>query len=110
MELIKHFVNPPQGVNHYGDPQELSIIRAPHFVQEIWYWYVGGGYEGAGHMLMRAGDEYKLCGLNHCSCYPPGDGNEYEREENFVPFDQLAIKSTEEARRDVQPLLDAARP
>ena len=43
-------------------------------IDEIWYHYNCGGYEGWGHLLARIEDRYELFDLGHCSCYGPTDG------------------------------------
>jgi hypothetical protein len=42
-------------------------------IDEIWYWYGCGGYEGIGWVLLRQGDTYDLHDLGHCSCFGPLD-------------------------------------
>ena len=40
-------------------------------VDELWYNYEYGDYEGSGLMIARIGDKYDLYDMSHCSCYGP---------------------------------------
>lgn len=42
-------------------------------IDEAWYWYRSGSYEGSGHILMRKGDLWDMGDMSHCSCYGPTD-------------------------------------
>lgn len=53
---------------------EYDFKNLPQGLDEIWYWYAIGSYEGAGELLMRKGDLYDTRSLGHCSCYGPLDG------------------------------------
>lgn len=112
MELIIHVVQPPNGGYYSGPTDEFTreeLRSVPDFVQEIWYWYTGGGWDGQGYMLLRSGDEYAIGSLSHCSCYGPlEDVGGYE-EKGFVEFEKLYSNCTKDYLRDIQPLLDAAR-
>lgn len=65
------------------DQDELTGIS----VDEAWYWYVYGSYEGSGQMLMRRGDLYDVHNLSHCSCNGPTEG---------VTFGGLSLSSLKE--------------
>ena len=42
-------------------------------IDECWYWYATGSYEGSGKILMRKGDLYDFTDIGHCSCNGPTD-------------------------------------
>lgn len=112
MKLITHIVEPPSGGYYSGPTDELSkeeLSSVPDFVQEIWYWYTGGGWDGQGYMLLRSGDEYQIASLSHCSCYGPMDDIGSLQESQFKPFDSLFSNCTKDYLRDIQPLLDLAK-
>lgn len=112
MELIIHIVQPPEGGHYCGPTDELSkdeLSSVPDFVQEIWYWYTGGGWEGQGYMLLRSGDEYQIDSLSHCSCYGPMDGIAFLKEKQFKPLEYMYSDCTKDYLRDIQPLIDLAK-
>lgn len=51
------------------DPSDFKSLG----VDEVWYWYASGSYEGSGQMLMRRGNLYDTHDMGHCSCYGPTD-------------------------------------
>jgi len=64
-----HYLDPPTA-SDYSDPSELSygLDRIEELgVEEIWYWYSSGSYEGSGELLARKGNEWAFHGLSHCS-------------------------------------------
>ena len=62
---------------NYGELGELSSYELDYLNQfeldEIWYYYAYGSYEGYGMILMKKGDLYDAFSLGHCSCYGPLD-------------------------------------
>lgn len=62
---------PPGKEYDYSDESELSDSDIERIeaagVDEIWYWYSYGGYEGSGNCLMRSGDMWDVAYLGHCS-------------------------------------------
>lgn len=100
MELIKHKTEKSE----YLDEQDFKNI--PDFVQEIWYDYHQGFYEGYGYMLLRSGDEYALESLSHCSCYGPCEGIGILKEENFRQLEELTKNCTADYLKDVTPVLN----
>jgi len=42
-------------------------------IDECWYWYATGSYEGSGKILMRKGDLYDYADIGCCSCNEPTD-------------------------------------
>lgn len=45
----------------------------PANVDEVWYIYESGYYEGSGHIVLRSGDKWAEHDMGHCSCYGPLD-------------------------------------
>lgn len=85
------------------DPIQLSSNQVVFVV----YWYGAGDYEGAGHMLFSTdGMRWSDADLGHCSCHGP-------MESLFASdprtLDDLVEAYTEEAYRDVKPLIEAIR-
>ena len=68
--LIVHNLDPPKE-NDYSDPSELGEYDLERLeragVEEIWYWYTYGSYEGSGELLARKGNEWDFHNLSHCS-------------------------------------------
>lgn len=67
-----HQLSPPSEKEyHYGDESELSDYNIEDLqkmgLDEIWYWYVQGDYEGSGNVLMRQGNLWDTDSLGHCS-------------------------------------------
>jgi hypothetical protein len=70
MIINNAFKSPFTGTTDYFDAHGLKNLEKAN-VDEIWYWYYNGGYDGQGQMLVRIGDLYWLHDMNHCSCYGP---------------------------------------
>lgn len=111
--MVSHQIERPARYSGYENSRfeeyELKPLAALGLA-EIWYWYQQGQYEGAGMVLMRREAEGRSvwdshdCG--HCSCYGPTE------DVKFTPHDSLqdlGAQYSEEARRDLDPCLDAAR-
>jgi hypothetical protein len=75
-------------------------------VEEIWYWYQTGSYEGSGQLLMRIGNEYDLIDLGHCSCNGPTEDVTF----NGSSFNELENSRTEGLKVYTDILFEAARP
>ena len=78
MTILVHKLETPISYNYqYGDSCSIDnydIERIEKLnIDEIWYWYEQGSYEGSGQMLMRRGDQFDLHDMGHCSCYGPTD-------------------------------------
>jgi hypothetical protein len=74
-------------------------------IEEIWYWYGAGSYEGDGQLTARFEDgRWGLASLGHCSCYGPCDGGvkptANSAEELYAPL-------TEDYRRILEPMMNA---
>jgi hypothetical protein len=69
--IVHQFSMPASKTYHYGERGELSDSNLKDIenlgVDEIWYWYAYGDYEGSGEILMRKGDRWDVDSLSHCS-------------------------------------------
>jgi hypothetical protein len=84
---------------------ELNICFLEDYqIEEAWYWYGCGEYEGSGKLLMRIGDKYDIHDMNHCSCYGP------TANITFTPHTLTDLKAlcSNELMREVGVLFDAA--
>ena len=109
--MIIHNINMfPRGVNFYSDLKELSqwdiekIEEEDAGIDEIWYYYVNGGYDGGGQLLLRKGDKYHLHDMGHCSCYGPTDRLNIQ----WCDFDELKARCSEGLMKQAIDLFDAA--
>ena len=84
--MIAHNLNDDTFAKRMGDwydiadlgTWELDELEKKHAIDEVWYQYAEGSYEGNGTMILRRGDKYALHDMGHCSCYGPTeefDGN-----------------------------------
>jgi len=82
----------PKGYE-YNEATELADYELEYLekldIDEIWYWYGTGSYEGSGQILMRKGDMYDLHDMGHCSCYGPTDNVEFKGS----TLDELKIRA-----------------
>ena len=83
------------------DKTDLRKLRPD--VEEIWYWYAVGCYEGMGAMIMRVGDLYAFRDMGHCSCYGPTD-NIHNRA--FRTLSDEIKNCSSDCLIDFQPLID----
>jgi len=111
MEIIKHVLNKPKryGSSESDHLSDFDFNSIPSFVQEIWYWYSDGGYDGSGQMLLRSGDTYALSSISHCSCYGPCEDSSSIAENQYCPLEELGVNCTKDYLDEVQMLLDAAK-
>lgn len=65
----------------------LKEIESLHKVDEIWYWYQSGSYDGDGEMFLRKGDKYASSSLSHCSCYGPTE--HLPKDTEYVSLEEL---------------------
>lgn len=73
-------------------------------VEEVWYWYEQGSWEGDGQMLMRRGTDYSLHSMSHCSCYGPMENVKFTPE----PFDKLFASCSDGLMKQCLPLFAEA--
>ena len=83
---------------------ELEELEKRLDLDEVWYWYASGSYEGMGEILMRKGDLYDIHDASHCSCYGPTEHADF----NGVPLEKLTEGFTEERWNEVKCLIDLA--
>lgn len=75
-------------------------------IDEIWYTYEIGGYEGSGQMIMRKGDLYDHHDMGHCSCFGPIDNMTF----NWKPLPELKEyleKNVWYWEREIKPVFEA---
>jgi hypothetical protein len=99
----------PDGYEYpYGDIEAFdeydSRALEERGVQEAYYWYANGGYEGTGWILYKQADKWGLSSLGHCSCNSPLDDLDVAR---FESLDDLLV--SDEARSEIADLVKAAR-
>ena len=94
----------------YGELQELSELDQKAIqsegIDEAWYWYAYGFYDGIGSILMRKGDGYACHNMSHCSCYGPIN----DLPTSFIPLNELRkqYEPNAELWSEVQELFYAA--
>jgi hypothetical protein len=102
----------PEGYDYaYGEIEPLSKYDLEDLkslnVDEVWYWYAAGDYEGSGKMLMRRGNKYDIHSLSHCSCYGPLEDAVFAPK--YSSLDEIRAKCSEEAYKEIAPLVDMAK-
>ena len=55
----------------HGDDLDDYELENLDGIEEAWYFYKSGSYEGSGQMLARVGDLWDIHDMGHCSCYGP---------------------------------------
>ena len=78
MIIHKHEKSDSMSEYDYKDLEALDI-------DEIWYKYNCGSYEGSGQLIARKGDLFSHHDMGHCSCYGAVDKFEF----NGRPLDEL---------------------
>lgn len=85
---------------------KYDIKNIPKEVEEIWYWYGVGSYEGAGELIARLDNGlYMHHSCGHCSCFGP-------TEDICIPETRKTLKElvdsmSDELKENVKPILDA---
>ena len=97
----------PTGFDYYTTASfdDYDLQEIPNNVEELWYWYAQGSYEGVGQVLMRTDDglwHHHDCG--HCSCYGP---TERINVNNGQPLDELLTRCSGDLVHELKPLTDA---
>ena len=108
--MIVNVIEAPKDLKYdYGDDYELDSwaldYLKPLELDEIWYWYKAGSYEGNGQLLMRRGTEYDLEDMGHCSCNGPTELVSFKENS----FEELEASLTEGYMKLSKVLFDAAR-
>lgn len=108
-----HRVAAPETYGHYRygtdaperiTKEEIEAALVGTEVREVWLWYLEGGYEGSGQMLMRGDNGWDVANLGHCSCNGPLDGLKFRPQ----TLEELQKGHSEEAWQDIAPLVLAA--
>lgn len=93
----------------YGSISELDEYDFENLqklgVDEIWYFYAVGIYEGNGQILMRKNNLFDIHDAGHCSCYGATDKISF----NGKTFEELEKSISKEYYREVKELFDLAR-
>jgi hypothetical protein len=89
----------------WGELDDLSEydIKGLNDIDEIWYYYVSGDYEGSGQLLMRKGNLYDLHDMSHCSCYGPIDDVDFKG----MSYDDLIKSLTTDLYKECKILFDS---
>lgn len=74
-------------------------------IDELFYWYSNGDYEGVGHAIFKKNDIYCHVSLCHCSCYWSFD--EIEDGLNFLPYEELINSFSEELKEECSTIIEA---
>jgi hypothetical protein len=94
------------GMYRSGSIEEYEFLPEDReAIDEAWYWYGYGGYEGTGQLLMRHGDGYALHDMGHCSCYGPTDGIDTT---TWEPLNKLRSRCSAGLLIEVECLFNAA--
>lgn len=109
--MILHNLNRfPKGYKYqHGEIQSFDKYDADRLesfgIDEAWYWYAAGDYEGSGQILMRRDDLYDIHDAGHCSCFGPTD------DIKFIgfPLNELKSRCSKELLEQVEDLLTAAK-
>jgi hypothetical protein len=111
MKLHDYGKIPEHENSEYYDLSELSEYDIKYLekagIEEAWYWYASGSYEGNGEILMKKGDSYSVHSMGHCSCYGPVEDIEFTAQ--YSSLDEIKEKCSEEAYRSIAPLVEMAR-
>lgn len=112
--VIAHQLAAPESFHYdWGEPMALDDWELKELdaagIDEIWYWYVAGSYEGDGEIIFRIGDRYGYKYAGHCSCYGPTEGIAVDAAKANDTLESIVSSATDELRERIAPLIDAAR-
>lgn len=95
--------------SYYNNDCELSKYDIETLendgIEQIWYFYSYGSYEGNGQILMRKDNLYHLHDAGHCSCYGPVDKYKFHGDD----IDNLYNNLSNEYQLEVKSLFDDAK-
>lgn len=107
---IIHEIKNVNAMNSFiGDQESLNLesdSKCLKGIDEIWYYYFGGGYEGSGVALLRKGLLYTDCSLSHCSCCSPEDNIDNITDASYIPLNELKSRLSKELDDDLKPIFD----
>ena len=93
------------GIEPLADYEIESLERLG--VDEAWYWYAAGSYEGMGQILIKKGDNYYLHEMGHCSCYGPLDDISFATP--YTDLDAIKNNCSEDSYKEIAPLVEMAK-
>ena len=106
--IIHNYGKIPEGLYYeYGDAGELDdydLEDIPRDIEEIWYWYAIGSYEGSGNLIALRDGKYYLESLSHCSCYGPTEHLDFNIPYNSI--EELERAATGEYTKEIKLLID----
>lgn len=110
--IIHNYGKFPEGYEYtYGDITKLDKWDIEYLqklgIEEAWYWYATGSYEGSGQVLMRKGDEFDVHDMGHCSCYGPLEHASFTGA--YSSLKEIQQKCSPEAYKEIAPLVDMAK-
>jgi hypothetical protein len=76
-------------------------------LDNAWYWYASGSYEGDGAILMVKDGKWNWGDMGHCSCYGPTEHLEFKP--SYESLDDLLSHCSDSAKEDLAPLVEAAK-
>jgi len=83
-------------VDYCNLDEEYDLSKIPSTVEEIWYWYKSGSWEGMGQMILKDANGYYLWDLGHCSCYGPLDDIEEGLSNPYKTLEELKAACSED--------------
>lgn len=95
----------PKG--YYGEDvaseeESFSSLQAMG-VDEVYYWYISGSYEGTGYLIARKGEQWFEHSMSHCSCYGPIC--HFEMKTPYSSPREILEKASQGYRDEVEPLV-----
>lgn len=97
------YCNKPQKFEDY----ELENLYKLN-VDEIWYHYFTGSYEGSGQIILKKGDKFYQHDCSHCSCYGPTENISLNK--GFDSLDELLANCSEGYKSEgLRELVDFAK-
>lgn len=111
MSSVKlHQVAPPKDLEYdYGkdstfDDYEVEELQKQG-VDDCWYWYKQGGYEGSGQAILRKDGRWYMHDCGHCSCNGPVD--RLKLVGGYETLEQMKAACSPGLLVEMQPLFDA---
>ena len=111
--IIHNYGKIPEGYDAYctdiSELDEWDIEKLQGLgVDEIWYWYAVGSYEGDGEILMRKGTRFRIHDAGHCSCFGPTDYATFGDHEGFDTLAELEATLSDDYGVEIKPLIAMA--
>lgn len=81
-----------------------------HNIEEFYYWYGTGCYEGSGDAIFKRTDgKWDTLCMGHCSCYGPLENLETAHKEGYDTLEALYNSCSEEYKKTIAPLIELAQ-